>query len=210
MIDPTLEDEIMITVIASGFDRADQPASFRPATSNLSRNNPPISTVREPVHSSQAAVASNYSNRQDDAAASARRQPEMPQFLFGDPEQPKPAAAPTRTFVPLEEQVQDGYFAAGQPGAPSAPYSQPSGFPQQGFANQPAYPQQPSYAPQQAPYAPAPSGYPQQGGGRPQPNAAPSRSGRAPATAAAPETKQPEKKNRILPWFLTDNDNLDE
>jgi len=218
VIDPTLEDEIMITVIASGFDRADQPASFRPATSNLSRNNPPISTVREPVHSSQAAVASTYSNRQDDAAASnVRRQPEMPQFLFGDPEQPKPAAAPARTFVPLEEQVQDGYFAAGQPGAPAAPYSQPSGFPQQGFANQPTYPQQPSYAPQQAPYAPqqapyapAPSGYPQQGGGRPQPNVAPSRSGRAPAASAAPETKQPEKKNRILPWFLTDNDNLDE
>ena len=217
VIDPTLEDEIMITVIASGFDRADQPASFRPATSNLSRNNPPISTVREPVHSSQAAVASTYGNRPDDAAASnVRRQPEMPQFLFGDPEQPKPAAAPTRTFVPLEEQVQDGYYAAGQPGAPAAPYAQPSGFPQQGFANQPSYPQQPSYAPQQAPYAPqqapyapAPSGYPQQGGGRPQPNVAPSRSGRAPA-AAAPETKQPEKKNRILPWFLTDNDNLDE
>ena len=223
VIDPTLEDEIMITVIASGFDRADQPATFRPATSNLSRNNPPISSTREPVHAFQAAVASTY-NRQEEAPA-ARRQPEMPQFLFGDPEQPKPAAAaPTRTFVPLEDQGHDGYFPAGQPGAPAAPYSQPSGYPQQGFPNQPAYPQQPPYAPQQAPYAQQqapyapqqqapyapPSNYPQQGGGRPQPNVAPSRSGRAPAAAPGPEPKQPEKKNRILPWFLTDNDNLDE
>jgi len=158
-------------------------------------------------------------------APAARRQPEMPQFLFGDPEQPKPAAAaPTRTFVPLEDQGHDGYFPAGQPGAPAAPYSQPSGYPQQGFPNQPAYPQQPPYAPQQAPYAQQqapyapqqqapyapPSNYPQQGGGRPQPNVAPSRSGRAPAAAPGPEPKQPEKKNRILPWFLTDNDNLDE
>ena len=208
VIDPTLEDEIMITVIASGFDRADQPSTFRPTTSILSRNSPPISTVREPARTTAAASASPY-NRQEDTAA--RRQPEMPQFLFGDPEQPKApvSSAPTRTYTPLENQDQDGFFGAGQPAAPvSSPYTQPAGYPQQGFNSQPAFSQPSPYAPQQAPYAP-PSGYPQpQAGGRPQPNVAPSRSGRAPAPSQEP--KQPEKKNRILPWFLTDNDNLDE
>jgi len=212
VIDPTLEDEIMITVIASGFDRADQPASYRPTSSILSRNNPPVNTVREPARS-PAAAASIY-NRPEDTAPS-RRQPEMPQFLFGDPEQPKApvSSAPTRTFVPLENQGQDaGFYGVGQPAAPSsAPYSQPAGYPQQGFPSQPTYPQAAPYAPQQqapAPYA-QPS-YPQQGG-RPAPNVAPSRTGRAPAPAApVPEPKQPDKKNRILPWFLTDNDNLDE
>ena len=223
VIDPTLEDEIMITVIASGFDRADQPSTFRPTTSILSRNNPPISTVREPARTTAAAASSPY-NRQEETVAS-RRQPEMPQFLFGDPEQPKApvSSAPTRTFSPLDNQEQGGFFGAGQPGAPgSAPYSQPAGYPQPGFNSQPAFsqpapyaPQPTPYAPQPAPYAPQqapytqPSGYPQpQAGGRPQSNVAPSRSGRAPAPSQEP--KQPEKKNRILPWFLTDNDNLDE
>jgi len=212
VIDPTLEDEIMITVIASGFDRADQPASYRPTSSILSRNNPPINTVREPAHTS-AAAASIY-NRPEDTAPS-RRQPEMPQFLFGDPEQPKApvSSVPTRTFVPLENQGQQdgGFFGAGQPSAPSAaPYAPPAGYPQQGFPNQPTYPQPAPYAPQQAPAPYAQPSYPQQGG-RPQPNVAPSRTGRAPAPAApSQEPKQPDKKNRILPWFLTDNDNLDE
>ena len=209
VIDPTLEDEIMITVIASGFDKADQPASFRPTTSILSRNNPPISSVREPVHAASSAP-STY-GRQEESAAS-RRQPEMPQFLFGDPEQPKqPApAAPARTFVPLENQGQDNFFAGSQPTAPSAaPFSQPSAYPQPGFSNQPSYSQPAApYAPAQPSYS-QPAGYPQQGGGgRPQPNVVPSRPGRTPAPSQEP--KPSEKKNRILPWFLTDNDNLDE
>jgi len=216
VIDPTLEDEIMITVIASGFDRADQPASFRPSTSIISRNNPPISTVREPVHA-QAAPVSTY-NRQEEAAPT-RRQPEMPQFLFGDPEQPKqPAAsAPTRNFAPLENQGQDGFYPSGQPGAPGpSSYAPPAGYPSQGFPSQ-GFPSQPQYAQPADPYAQpapytAPAGYPQPSGGRPSPNVAPSHPGRAPAPAPnqGQEQKQPEKKNRILPWFLTDNDNLDE
>ncbi len=211
VIDPTLEDEIMITVIASGFERADQPSTFRPTTSILSRNNPPINTVREPSR----ANASAY-NRQDESAA-ARKPVEMPQFLFGDPEPAKQASAsaPTRTFVPLENQDQDGFFGVGQPAPAASPFSQPSGFPQQGFQNQPGYnqpapfPSQPvPYSPQTPSYAqPAGAGYTQPGG-RPQSNVAPSRTGRAPAPGQEP--KQPEKKNRILPWFLTDNDNLDE
>lgn len=201
VIDPTLEDEIMITVIASGFDRAEQPAAFRPTTSILSRNNPPINTVREPVRAPAAASASGY-NRPDDVAASAR-QPEMPQFLFGDPEQPKPAAPvtpiPTRTYPPIENQGQNpGFYSTVQPVNPNVPpqYAAPSPYPQQG------YPQQ-----QQPPYV-QPSAQSQQGGGRAQPSVSPSRPGRAPAPGQ--ESRPSEKKNRILPWFLTDNENMDE
>jgi len=196
VIDPTLEDEIMITVIASGFERPDQPASFRPASTILSRSNPPIGTVsREPAH---AAPAPSAFSRQEEPAA-PRRQSEIPQFLFGDPEQPKPAApAPAKQYPPIEPSSPDaGFFGAGQP-TPS--YNVPSGYPQQ-----PGY-QTPSPFQSQQPFA-QPSPYTQQGG-RPQPNVSPARPARTPA--AAQEPKQPEKKNRILPWFLTDNDNLDE
>ncbi len=202
VIDPTLEDEIMITVIASGFDRADQPAAFRPSTSIMSRNNPPINTVREPARTSSAAAAASYNRPEENP--SDRRPPEMPQFLFGDPEQPKPAApvipVPTRPYIPTDSQSQvPGYYAAGPQGQPMVPpqYAPPAPYPQQ---QQQGYPQQPSYA------QPAP--HPQQGGGRAQPNVAPSRSGRAPAQGQEPRGN--EKKNRILPWFLTDNDNTDE
>lgn len=202
VIDPTLEDEIMITVIASGFDRPDQPASFRPTTTILSRNNPPINTVREPAHAAPAAAA--YT-RPDDSAAS-RRQSEMPQFLFGDPEQPKPpiSPVPTKTYIPASESQDQGFFGAGQAPAPSAPsYAPPSGYPQPGYSAQPTYAQpSPVPYPQAAPYT--------QQGGRPQPNVSPAPRPSRGAPAPVPEAKQPEKKNRILPWFLTDNDNLDE
>jgi len=202
VIDPTLEDEIMITVIASGFDRADQPAFVsRPASSILSRSNPSMNTVREPVHvpASNPAPAANYSRTEQ---TSAPRSQELPQFLFGDPEQAKPAAPITPVGQAPQQapvQTRDPNFYS------SAPVQQPMPT-QQG----PSYIQQPSYAPQgQNPYSqPNQNPYPQQNpSARPQQNVSPNRPNRQGAPA---ESKAPEKKNRVLPWFLGDNDGADE
>ncbi len=201
VIDPTLEDEIMITVIASGFERADQPQSFRPVTSIISRNNPPVTAVREPVIPQN--TVPSFASRQEEAPA-PKRQPEMPQFLFGDPEQQRQASAPViKPYQPQEAPVSEPapYFPPSA--APSPSYAPPSGYPQhsQGYP-QPA-PYQPAPTREPAPYQPAPSA------GRPQPNVAPTRPSRN--APPAPESGRPqEKKNRILPWFLTDNDNADE
>lgn len=192
VIDPTLEDEIMITVIASGFERADQPQAFRPATSILSRTNPPINNVREPAIPQP--VVATYPTRQEEQQPAAKRQPEMPQFLFGDPEQqkttPQPAVKPYQSEIPVQEP--QPYYPPVQPVSPS--YAPPSGYPQPGYSSQPSGAQIP-------PYQPAPA--------RSQPSVAPMRPTRN-APPAQEAQKQPEKKNRILPWFLTDNDNMDE
>lgn len=191
VIDPTLEDEIMITVIASGFERADQPQAFRPATSILSRSNPPMTNVREPAIP-QPVVAS-YPTRQEEPQPVVKRQPEMPQFLFGDPEQQKPEPA-VKPYQPQpREQEPQPYYPPVQPAAPS--YAPSAGYSQPGYASQP------SPAPQIPPYQPVPA--------RVQPNVSPSRPTRN-APPPQEQQKQPEKKNRILPWFLTDNDNMDE
>lgn len=192
VIDPTLEDEIMITVIASGFERADQPQAFRPATSILSRNAPPMTNVREPAIP-QPVVAS-YPSRQEEPQQVVKRQPEMPQFLFGDPEQQKtmnePAVKPYQHQAPAQEP--QPYYPPVQPVAPS--YAPTSGYPQPGYSSQPSASQIP-------PYQPAPA--------RVQPSVSPTRPPRN-APPVQESQKQPEKKNRILPWFLTDNDNMDE
>ncbi len=205
VIDPTLEDEIMITVIASGFDGAESITTFKPATSTLSRNNPPVSGVREPVKSTSSATS--IYNRATGKAP--EKQPEMPQFLFGDPEE---ASSPVR-----EEPQVNPAFPQVEPYRPHT-----GGYPQQ---NQPPRPQQfpresggvkPGYAPN--PYPPQGAGQrpvpPQQRpAGQPQPNVSPVRPNRpsAPPSAHQPDPRQaPDKKNRVLPWFLTDNENMDE
>ena len=202
VIDPTLEDEIMITVIASGFERPDQPAAFPRSASVLSRNNPPINTAREPAR--QPAASQSYGRPEETAP---RSQPDVPKFLFGDPEPPKqaPAPVPTKTYTPAEAPAPNaGFYGGTQPVPSYAPpsYPQPGYQPQQPYS-QPAAP----YAQPAAPYTPPT--YPQQGG-RPQQNVTPVRPDRTPAQPQSQEPRAPEKKNRILPWFLTDNDNLDE
>ncbi|MBR2750965.1 MAG: cell division protein FtsZ [Clostridiales bacterium] len=201
--DPTLEDEIMITVIASGFENTENAsAAFRPATSIISKQNPtiigqstptastsrPISPVTTSAFEKPAPVVSTP------APAAAPKQ-DIPQFLFGDPEPAKTEEAPTRVYAPKAQPA-----PAPAPMAPVAPVARPQ--------------QAPTYsAPAPAaPAAPAPSA-PHQQGGRPQPNVVPQvrpQAGApvAPKTADAPAAK-PEKK-KILPWFLSDNDNLDE
>lgn len=206
VIDPTLEDEIMITVIASGFDGADSITTFKPSTSTLSRNNPPVTGVREPVKS--ASSPSSIYNRGN--AKPTERQPEMPQFLFGDPEEAKAPAREEPPVSPAFPQV-DPYRpnTAGYPQPNQQPprpqqYPRESGGAKQGYAPNP-------YPPQSAGQRPvAPQKRP---AGQPQPNVSPVRPNRpsAPPSPREQDPRQaPDKKNRVLPWFLTDNENADE
>ena len=202
--DPTLEDEIMITVIASGFDNTENAsAAFRPATSIISKQNPtiigqnaPSASVNRPVN---PVPTSPYDKPSTPAPVAAPVAPksEVPEFLFGDPEpaaQAKQDEPPTRVYSPKSS-------TQAAPVAPVTPVARPTNT----YSNPAAAP-----APAQAP-APAPV----QKGGRPQPNVVPTAAPRAqqPAQPAAPKTvEMPAPKNdkkKILPWFLS-NDNLDE
>lgn len=218
VIDPTLEDEIMITVIASGFDQAETISSYKPSASALSRNNPPISSVREPA---KPTIGSSSIYSRSDSSPAGTRQPDMPQFLFGDPEQPKeeqPAPAQVKQFPPVEPyRPQPTQYAAGtqpqQRPIAAAPQQQQqyaphgTGAPRQGYP-----PQQQQYAQpgpgQRGPVPPQP-----RADGRPQQqNVAPVRPNRpvAPAPHEQDPSRSADKKNRVLPWFLTDNENTDE
>ena len=83
VIDASLEDEIMITVIASGFDNSINASSnHRASTSILSRNNPQL--VSEPRQPAPVTTTSRSSySRPEPAPAPAPRQA-APGFLFGD------------------------------------------------------------------------------------------------------------------------------
>ncbi|NLO62789.1 MAG: cell division protein FtsZ [Clostridiaceae bacterium] len=209
VIDPTLEDEIMITVIASGFEGSEPVSVYKPSTSTLSRNNPPVTGIREPV---RAPSSPSSAFGKGSAKPAQERQPDMPQFLFGDPVEAK---EPVRQ----EPQVPAGFPQV-------EPYRPHAGYPQQN--QQPVRPQQyprdnsgmkPNYGPGQyppqnagprqvAPPQNRPAGQPPQGSApiRPnRPSAQPAPRGQEP-----PMRPSPEKKNKVLPWFLTDNDNLDE
>ncbi len=201
--DPTLEDEIMITVIASGFENTENAsAAFRPATSIISKQNPtiigqntaPSTSTSRPISPVGAATTPSAFDKPAAAPAPAAPKQEVPEFLFGDPE---PARSDDSTRI---------YSPKSAPVAPVAPAARP----------QPTY-TAPAPAPAPAPVAPvAPAPAPIQQGGRPQPNVVPTPAPRTPApqvnipkTVEAPAPAKPEKK-KILPWFLSDNDNLDE
>ncbi len=111
VIDASLEDEIMITVIASGFDNSiNASANHRASTSILSRSNPQL--AGEPKASPVTTTSrSSYSRPQEPQQAPTQR-PAAPGFLFGDdsvnsrvqaarepeavPVQPAPAPAPVQ------------------------------------------------------------------------------------------------------------------
>lgn len=191
--DPTLEDEIMITVIASGFDNTENAsAAFRPATSIISKQNPTIIGSSTPSASATRPVSpvSSYEKPAAPAPAPVKAKPEVPEFLFGDPEPVGKAK---------EEDAKVYSPSKSAPVAPVAPIARP----QSQFVSQ---------APAPAPQAPV--SQPVQQGGRPQPNVVPSPAPRAQAPVSVPKTVEapaPSKeKKRLLPWFMTDNDNLDE
>ena len=144
VVDDSLEDELMITVIASGFDNTvNAGVGHRASTSVLSRENPNIISSRQ-VTSSQPRT--EYIPRQQQSApepAPAPVQHAAPGFRFGD-DSVAPAPAPQVVQqVPVQQ----------------APIQQVPVQPM---------PQQAAPAP-----APAPSQQPVQMGGRPQANVAP-------------------------------------
>ena len=189
--DPTLEDEIMITVIASGFDNTENAsAAFRPATSIISKQNPTIIGQGTPSASATRPVSpiSSYEKPAAPAPAPVKpaSKPEVPEFLFGDPEPVGKAK---------EEDAKVYSPSKSAPVAPVAPVARP----------------QSSYV---APAPQAPVSHPVQQGGRPTPNVVPTPAPRTQAPVSAPKTVEapaPAKdKKRLLPWFMSDNDNLDE
>ncbi len=152
VVDDSLEDELMITVIASGFDNTvNAGVGHRASTSVLSRENPTI------INSRQATAQqprTEYIPRQQQGApepAPAPVQRNAPGFRFGDESvNPAPAAPAAQ---------------------PAAPAQQIPMQPQQGG---PAPVQQIPMQPQQGVPAPAPAQQPPvQMGGRPQANVAP-------------------------------------
>ncbi len=155
VIDASLEDEIMITVIASGFDNTVNASSnHRASTSILSRNNPQL--VGEPRQPAPVTTTSRSSyGRPEPAPAPAPRQ-SAPGFLFGD------------------DSVNSRVQAAREPEAVPAPVeAEPAPQPQ------PIPVQSRTYSmPTQQP-APAPGQY----GGKPQVNVTPAEAPAAPRTA---------------------------
>ncbi|MBR2295224.1 MAG: cell division protein FtsZ [Clostridiales bacterium] len=170
VIDTSLEDEIMITVIASGFDNSvNASAGHRASTSVLSRNNPQIVTEQPRV---QAAQPRNiYGNQRQSAPAPAPAPVHnaAPGFLFGDDsanvvqakreeitEQPAPAPAPAPAPQPVQVQPMQQVQPYGTPRqaapvapAPAAPQNQMGGRPQANVTPQQA-PDQASAAPKSA------------------------------------------------------------
>ena len=144
VVDDSLEDELMITVIASGFDGTiNASAGHRASTSVLSRENPTLISARQPV---APQPRTDYTPRQPEPApAPVPVQRPQPGFRFGDDSVAQPAPAP----------------------APQVVQQVPVQAPVQQMPVQPM-PQQAAPAP-----APAPSQQPVQMGGRPQANVAP-------------------------------------
>ena len=103
VVDDSLEDELMITVIASGFDNTiNASAGHRASTSVLSRENPTLITSRQPV---APQPRTDYTPRQaEPQPAPVPVQRAQPGFRFGDDSvaQPAPAHAPVQQ-VPVQQ-----------------------------------------------------------------------------------------------------------
>ena len=145
VVDDSLEDELMITVIASGFDGTiNASAGHRASTSILSRENPTLITSRQPV----------------------APQPRMDYT----PRQPEPVAAPAPAPAPVPVQKAAPGFRFGDDSVAQPTPVQQAPVQQQIPVQQ--MPVQPIQQPVPAP-APAPVQQPVQMGGRPQANVAP-------------------------------------
>ena len=102
VVDDSLEDELMITVIASGFDgTVNASAGHRASTSVLSRENPTLISARQPV---APQPRTDYTPRQPEPApAPVPVQRAQPGFRFGD-ESVAPAPAPQAVQqVPVQQ-----------------------------------------------------------------------------------------------------------
>ena len=165
VVDDSLEDELMITVIASGFDNTiNASAGHRASTSVLSRENPTIISSRAATSSSRT----EYIPRQQ--------------------QQPQPAPAPE---APVQRSAPGFRFGDESVAPQAAPVQQPAAPAQQIPVQQPAPVQQiPMQQPVPQPVAPAPAQQPQQApvqmGGRPQANVAPQQEAKPAQKSAKP------------------------
>ena len=104
VVDDSLEDELMITVIASGFDgTVNASAGHRASTSVLSRENPTLISARQPVNPQPR---TDYTPRQaEPAPAPVPVQRAQPGFRFGDDSvaQPAPVPAPAPAQAPVQQ-----------------------------------------------------------------------------------------------------------
>ena len=125
VIDDSLEDELMITVIASGFDNTvNASAGHRASTSVLSRENPTIITSRQPQPQTPRTEYTPRQAAQPVEPAPAPVQRAQPGFRFGDDStNNQPTAAPAPAPAPAPEPA-----PAPQPVA--APQAQPAAAPQ--------------------------------------------------------------------------------
>ena len=105
VVDDSLEDELMITVIASGFDgTVNASAGHRASTSVLSRENPTLITNRQPAAPSPR---TDYTPRQPESApAPVPVQRAQPGFRFGNDSVNQPAPAPVAPVQPQVSPVQ--------------------------------------------------------------------------------------------------------
>lgn len=184
VIDTSLEDEIMITVIASGFDNSvNASAGHRASTSVLSRNNPQLAGEPRPAAPVQSRNSFSSSRPVQPEPEQPVRPQSAPGFLFGDDSVNQVHA---RTAAPVQPV---------QPAPQPAPAPQP--IPQAAAPIPQAAPAQ--VPPYQAPAQPAPQAVPaphqNQMGGRPQANITPQ---------AAPAPEQPKSAK---PWFMFGRDN---
>lgn len=102
VVDDSLEDELMITVIASGFDgTVNASAGHRASTSVLSRENPTLISARQPVNPQPR---TDYTPRQaEPAPAPVPVQRAQPGFRFGDDSVAQPAPAPAPVQAPVQQ-----------------------------------------------------------------------------------------------------------
>ena len=104
VVDDSLEDELMITVIASGFDgTVNASAGHRASTSVLSRENPTLISARQPVNPQPR---TDYTPRQaEPAPAPVPVQRAQPGFRFGHDSlaPPPPAPAPAPAQAPVQQ-----------------------------------------------------------------------------------------------------------
>ena len=101
VVDDSLEDELMITVIASGFDNTiNASAGHRASTSVLSRENPTLITSRQPA---APQPRTDYTPRQPEPApAPVPVQRAQPGFRFGDDSVNQPAPVAPAPVAPVQ------------------------------------------------------------------------------------------------------------
>lgn len=214
VIDPEMNDEIMITVIASGFDREPAvmaPAANRSAAAAPAQNRPTAFSQGQTPAASQQPAASAWARDEqvEPAPAAAAKVAEevagVPDFLTGAFAKPvsEPAARPQSSAT--------GFHNVG-PAADSALHTgntQP--FAPAGTRPDAAFPSIPSSGAAKTSSEPTTA----RPAGRPGQSSDPSRNPAAePVRAPAADTRREgesggrheKKSGRILPWFLQDND----